>query len=119
MKVIVVGTEITPNEFEASEWLTQVNKSREARTSTGTAILPASGTQDGRSLSHQTWNATNGDAAATDHSLTPRQRGWRLALNSMTYKQPRLPSDALKLIVRSRGELLISKTTNFQLFEAV
>ncbi|KAL1424392.1 hypothetical protein MTO96_020181 [Rhipicephalus appendiculatus] len=56
---------------------------------------------------------------ATDRSLTPRQRGRRLALNSVASKQPRLPSDALKLIVRPRGGLLLSKITNFILFEAV
>ncbi|KAL1475001.1 hypothetical protein MTO96_037609, partial [Rhipicephalus appendiculatus] len=55
----------------------------------------------------------------TDRSLTPRQRGRRLALNSVASKQPRLPSDALKLIVRPRGGLLLSKITNFILFEAV
>ncbi|KAL1476411.1 hypothetical protein MTO96_036522 [Rhipicephalus appendiculatus] len=55
----------------------------------------------------------------TDHSLTPRQRGRRLALDSVASKQPRLPSDALKLIVRPRGGLLLSKITNFILFEAV
>ncbi|KAH7956774.1 hypothetical protein HPB52_012571 [Rhipicephalus sanguineus] len=73
MKEIVAGTEITPEEFEASEWLTQVNKSREARTSKGTTIPPASDTQDGRSTSHKTSNASNDDTAATDRSLTPRQ----------------------------------------------
>ncbi|KAL1438382.1 hypothetical protein MTO96_048000 [Rhipicephalus appendiculatus] len=119
MKVIVAGTEITPQELEASEWLTQVNKSREARTSKGTTIPPASDTQDGRSSSHKTSNASNDDTAATDRSLTPRQRGRRLALNSVASKQPRLPSDALKLIVRPRGGLLLSKITNFILFEAV
>ncbi|KAH7984300.1 hypothetical protein HPB52_019143 [Rhipicephalus sanguineus] len=119
MKEIVAGTEITPEEFEASEWLTQVNKSREARTSKGTTIPPASDTQDGRSTSHKTSNASNDDTAATDRSLTPRQRGRRLALNSVASKQPRLPSDALKLIVRPRGGLLLSKITNFILFEAV
>ncbi|KAL1419682.1 hypothetical protein MTO96_025029 [Rhipicephalus appendiculatus] len=56
---------------------------------------------------------------ATDRSLTPRQRGRRLALNSVASKQPRLPSDALKLIVRPRGGLLLSKITNFILFEEV
>ncbi|KAL1467723.1 hypothetical protein MTO96_041978 [Rhipicephalus appendiculatus] len=119
MKVIVAGTEITPKEVEASEWLTQVNKSRVARTSKGTTIPPASDTQDGRSSSHKTSNASNDDTAATDRSLTPRQRGRRLALNSVASKQPRLPSDALKLIVRPRGGLLLSKITNFILFEAV
>ncbi|KAL1466765.1 hypothetical protein MTO96_042515, partial [Rhipicephalus appendiculatus] len=119
MKVIVAGTEITPQELEASEWLTQVNKSREARTSKGTTIPPASDTQDGRSSSHKTSNASNDDTVATDRSLTPRQRGRRLALNSVASKQPRLPSDALKLIVRPRGGLLLSKITNFILFEVV
>ncbi|KAL1419940.1 hypothetical protein MTO96_024826 [Rhipicephalus appendiculatus] len=109
MKVIVAGTEITPKELEASEWLTQVNKSREARTSKGTTIPPASDTQDGRYSSHKTSNASNDDTAATDRSLTPRQRGRRLALNSVASKQPRLPSDALKLIVRPRGGLLLSE----------
>ncbi|KAL1416544.1 hypothetical protein MTO96_027846 [Rhipicephalus appendiculatus] len=118
-KVIVAGTEITPQELEASEWLTQVYKSREARTSKGTTIPPASDTQDGRSSSHKTSNASNDDTAATDRSLTPRQRGRRLALNSVASKQPRLPSDVLKLIVRPRGGLLLSKITNFILFEAV
>ncbi|KAL1460421.1 hypothetical protein MTO96_027367 [Rhipicephalus appendiculatus] len=45
--------------------------------------------------------------------------GGRLALNSVASKQPRLPSDALKLIVRPRGGLLLSKITNFILYEAV
>ncbi|KAH6946433.1 hypothetical protein HPB50_013504 [Hyalomma asiaticum] len=119
MKKTVAGTEITPKEFEASEWLTQVNKSREARTSKGTTIPLASGTQDGRSSSHKTSIAPNDGTSATDRSLTPRQRGRRLALNSVASKQPRLPSDALKLIVRPKGGLLLSKITNFQLFEAV
>ncbi|KAH6924898.1 hypothetical protein HPB50_025913 [Hyalomma asiaticum] len=94
-----------PEEVEASEWLTQVNKSHEARTSKGTTAprLPAPRTDD----------------LPTDRSLTPRQRGRRLALNSVASKQPRLPSDAFKLIVRPRGGLLLSKITNFQLFEAV
>ncbi|KAH7943476.1 hypothetical protein HPB52_008883 [Rhipicephalus sanguineus] len=115
MKEIVEGTEITPEESEASQWLTRVNKSREARTSKGTTIPPAS--VDGRSSSHMTSNASNDDTTATDRSLTPRQRGRRLALNSVASKQPRLPSDALKLIVRPRGGVLLSKITNFQLFE--
>ncbi|KAH6921281.1 hypothetical protein HPB50_027725 [Hyalomma asiaticum] len=119
MKETVAGPEITPKEFEASEWLTQVNKSREARTSKGTTIPPASGTQDGRYSSHKTSIASNDGTAATDRSLTPRQRGRRIALNSVASKQPRLPSDALKLIVRPRGGLLLSKITSFQLFEAV
>ncbi|KAH7948647.1 hypothetical protein HPB51_008969 [Rhipicephalus microplus] len=76
-------------------------------------------TQDGRSSSHKISNATTDDAAATKRSLTPRQRGRRLALNSVASKQPRLPSDALKLIIRPRGGLLLSKITNIQLFEAV
>ncbi|KAL3178714.1 hypothetical protein MRX96_009396 [Rhipicephalus microplus] len=37
----------------------------------------------------------------------------------MASKQPRLPSDALKLIIRPRGGLVLSKITNIQLFEAV
>ncbi|KAL1474469.1 hypothetical protein MTO96_037945 [Rhipicephalus appendiculatus] len=74
---------------------------------------------DGRSSSHKTSNASNDDTAATDRSLTPRQRGRRLALNSVASKQPRLPSDALKLIVRPREGLLLSKISNFILFEAV
>ncbi|KAH8020694.1 hypothetical protein HPB51_002643 [Rhipicephalus microplus] len=119
MKVIVVGTEITPNKFEASEWLTQVNKSREFRTSTGTTIPPTSDTQDGRFLSHKTSNATNDDTTATDRSLTLRQRGRRLVLNSVASNQPRLPSDALKFIVCPRGGILLSKITNFQLLEAI
>ncbi|KAH7943720.1 hypothetical protein HPB52_010476 [Rhipicephalus sanguineus] len=113
---IVAGKEIIPEEFEASEWLTRVNKSREARTSKGTTVPPASDTKDGRSSSHKT---SNDDTAATDRSLRPRQRGRRTAVNSVASKQPRLPSDAVKLIVRPRGGLLLSKINNFQLFEAV
>ncbi|KAH6946550.1 hypothetical protein HPB50_013902 [Hyalomma asiaticum] len=107
MKEIAAGTEITPKKFEASEWLTQINKSREARTLKGTTIPPASYTQDGRSSSSKTSNASNDDTAASDRSLTPRQRGRRLALNSVASKQPRLPSDALKLTASIRGEGLI------------
>ncbi|KAH6932483.1 hypothetical protein HPB50_006297 [Hyalomma asiaticum] len=55
MKEIVAGTETTPKGFEASEWLTQVNKSREARTSKGTTIppLPAPRTDDLRPVRPQ------------------------------------------------------------------
>ncbi|KAM7314805.1 hypothetical protein ISCGN_004589 [Ixodes scapularis] len=50
--------------------------------------------------------------------LTPRQRGRLLAKNSVASKQPRLPSDALKLIVRPRGGLQLFKISTYQLLEA-
>ncbi|KAH6924538.1 hypothetical protein HPB50_019387 [Hyalomma asiaticum] len=84
-----------------------------------TSVPPDSGTQDGRSSSRKTSNASNDDTAASDRSLTPRQRGRRLAPNSVASNLPRLPNDALKRIVCPRGGLLLSKITNFQLFEAV
>ncbi|KAH8031904.1 hypothetical protein HPB51_021611 [Rhipicephalus microplus] len=96
----------------------QVNKRHEARTSTGTTILPDGDTQDEQSSSQKTSNAMNDDAAATECSLTPRQRGRRLAPHSVASKQPRLLSDAPKLIVRPRGGLLLSNITNFQPLEA-
>ncbi|KAG0439633.1 hypothetical protein HPB47_016576 [Ixodes persulcatus] len=51
--------------------------------------------------------------------LTPRQRGRLLAKNSVASKQPRLPSDALKLIVRPRGGLQLSKISTYQQLEAI
>ncbi|KAH7952937.1 hypothetical protein HPB49_002961 [Dermacentor silvarum] len=50
---------------------------------------------------------------------TPRQRGRLLAKNSVTSNQPRLPSNALNLIVRPRGGLLLSKIPTYQLLEAI
>ncbi|KAH6938591.1 hypothetical protein HPB50_010941 [Hyalomma asiaticum] len=50
---------------------------------------------------------------------TPRQRGRLLAKNSVASNQPRLPSDALKQIVRPRGGLLLSKISTCQLLEAI
>ncbi|KAL3187857.1 hypothetical protein MRX96_000479 [Rhipicephalus microplus] len=64
-------------------------------------------------------DATTRVLIPTKRLLTPRHCGWQLALNSVASKQPRLLSDALKLIVRPRGGFLLSKITDFQLFEAV
>ncbi|KAH7936821.1 hypothetical protein HPB49_005577 [Dermacentor silvarum] len=50
---------------------------------------------------------------------TPRQRGRLLAKNSVASNQPRLPSNALKLIARPRGGLLLSKISTYQLLEAI
>ncbi|KAL3184633.1 hypothetical protein MRX96_005966 [Rhipicephalus microplus] len=66
-----------------------------------------------------TSSVRNDDVRATERSLTLRQRGRQLALNSVAFKQPRLPNNALRLIVCPRGRLLLSKITNFQLFEVV
>ncbi|KAL1418528.1 hypothetical protein MTO96_025860 [Rhipicephalus appendiculatus] len=50
---------------------------------------------------------------------THRRRGRLPARNSVASKQPRLPSDALKLIVRLRGGQPHSKILTYQLLEAI
>ncbi|KAH7951448.1 hypothetical protein HPB52_009081 [Rhipicephalus sanguineus] len=108
-------------ELAATDWLTKVNKLRVARTAPGSAVPNSPGDKAGP---HQPPQVNKGHASGapvrkTSTELTPRQRGRVLAKNSVASKQPRLPSDALKLIVLPHGGLLLSKISTYQLLEAV
>lgn len=121
MKVTVEGTPVSREELAATDWLTKVNKLRVARTSPGCAVPNPPGDKVGPDQPPRINNGQPSGAPArkTPTEPTPRQRGRLLAKNSVASKQPRLPSDALKLIVRPRGGLLLSKISTYQLLEAV
>ncbi|KAG0436032.1 hypothetical protein HPB47_018184 [Ixodes persulcatus] len=121
MRVAVEGIPISREELAASEWLTKVNKLREARTTPGPAVPDSPGD---KAVPDQPFQINKGRASSVparkmETELTPRQRGRLLAKNSVASKQPRLPSDALKLIVRPRGRLQLSKISTYQLLEAI
>ncbi|KAG0431915.1 hypothetical protein HPB47_021326, partial [Ixodes persulcatus] len=121
MRVAVEGIPISREELAASEWLTKVNKLREARTTPGPAVPDSPGDKAGPYQPSQInkGRASSVPARKMETELTPRQRGRLLAKNSVASKQPRLPSDALKLIVRPRGGLQLSKISTYQLLEAI
>lgn len=121
MRVAVEGIPISREELAASEWLTKVNKLREARTTPGPAVPDFPGDKAGPDQPSQInkGRASSVPARKMETELTPRQRGRLLAKNSVASKQPRLPSDALKLIVRPRGGLQLSKISTYQLLEAI
>ncbi|KAH6937759.1 hypothetical protein HPB50_004020 [Hyalomma asiaticum] len=119
MKVIVEGIPVS-RELAAADWLTKVNKLRVARTSPECAVPNSPGH---KVVPDQPPRINNGQpsgapAMKMPTEPTPRQRGRLPAKNSVASNQPRLPSVALKLIVRPRGGLLLSKIST-QLLEAV
>ncbi|KAH6920663.1 hypothetical protein HPB50_028347 [Hyalomma asiaticum] len=108
-------------QLAGTDWLTKVNKLRVARTSPGCALPNPPGDKVGPDQPPRINNGQPSAAPARKMPTEPtlRQRGRLLAKNSVASKQPRLPSDALKLIVRPRGGLLLSKISTYQLLEAV
>ncbi|KAK8777780.1 hypothetical protein V5799_020879 [Amblyomma americanum] len=116
MRVTVEGIPISREELAASDWLTKVNKLREARTTSGPAVPDFPGDKAGPNQASQ---IDNGLRAKTEAELTPRQRARLLAKKSVALNQPSLPSNAHKLIVRPRGGLIPSKITTYQLLEAI
>lgn len=121
MKVAVEGIPISREELAASDWLTKVNKLRVARTTPGQAVPDLLGDKAGPDQPPQNnkGQASGAPARKKASEPTPRQRGRLLAKKSVASNQPRLPSNALKLIVRPRGGLLLSKISTYQLLEAI
>ncbi|KAH7948990.1 hypothetical protein HPB49_003979 [Dermacentor silvarum] len=121
MKVTIEGIPIPREELAASDWLTKVNKLRVARTTPGPAVTDFPGDKAGPDQPPQNNKCQASGAPARKKAAepTPRQRGRLLAKNSVASNQPRLPSNALKLIVRPRGGLLLSKISTYQLLEAI
>ncbi|KAH7949899.1 hypothetical protein HPB49_016569 [Dermacentor silvarum] len=121
MKVAIEGIPISREELAASDWLTKVNKLRVARTTPGQAVPDLLGDKAGPDQPPQNnkGQASGAPARKKASEPTPRQRGRLLAKKSVASNQPRLPSNALKLIVRPRGGLLLSKISTYQLLEAI
>ncbi|KAL1484258.1 hypothetical protein MTO96_050079 [Rhipicephalus appendiculatus] len=121
MKVAVEGIPISREELAATDWLTKENKLWVARTAPGSAVPDSPGDKAGPDQPPQVnkGHASGAPVKKTSTEPTPRQRGRVLAKSSVASKQPRLPSDALKLIIRPHGGLLLSKISTYQLLEAV
>ncbi|KAH9360518.1 hypothetical protein HPB48_019026 [Haemaphysalis longicornis] len=111
--VKVEGMEITPEEFNATEWLTKIDRRRQALV---TRTVDKDG-GDGDAAAGETGRRSQGgNGDATQERAARKKEGRRLARQSIASPQPGLPRDDFKIIMRPRDGFNLSKVPMSRLF---
>ncbi|KAL1463965.1 hypothetical protein MTO96_043096 [Rhipicephalus appendiculatus] len=118
MEVTVEGTEITPEEFRAADWITKVGKHvKELQDS-------ARGDRQGRQDSNA--RAERGAEPGGDKKMKTaaanaayKRLGHKIAERSVASYLPRLPANDYKIIIRPKSGLALAKVPNTRLSAAV
>ncbi|KAH7961513.1 hypothetical protein HPB52_009520 [Rhipicephalus sanguineus] len=117
MEVTVEGTEITPEEFRAAEWITKVG--RHVKELQDSARDDRQGRQNGNARTECGAEPGEDKMKTAAANAAYKKLGHKIAERSVASYLPRLPANDYKIIIRPKSGLALAKVPNTRLSAAV